>query len=869
MHTYIFSMPWMFQPRNSRDWLIIMLSSLLLSFSTATAYTPGWSHGHRGIDRVGGDFKTSHACNAASCCSTLCASTKGCEAWSFTPPSVCRLKSVVPPQSLAASAATASGVRRAAAKGLSPLKYAPVPLGSTKPAGWLRTQLIIMANGLSGHLNLFWDDVQDSVWVGGGHDHLGAGHERGPYWLNGVVPLAAHLNASGDTVASGALVVDVQAQVEQWIHFIIANQSKSGWLGPDDGFGGVGNTYWNGWNAAAAILQYADAQATSGGAVGAATAKRCNGAVLAYILECHRRMLTVPMSTWSQNRWQDWVYIVHWMMDQAPQGEEQALWDAAELAQQQSWDWDAYYRGTGIGTTGAYVGKSIPKFPKMNVPGWTMYDHGVNNAMGTKSCATWYRQSGKQSDADFAYTKLATQDKYHGQPHGMFSGDECYGGRALNRGIELCAVVEQMYSLQHNFRVLGDPAFIDRYERIAYNSLPATLDPTMWQHQYLQQANEINAMYQTNPHVWQTDGPDSTGFGVAPNFGCCTANFNQGWPKFASGLFFQKHDAAMKAAGGDAIVVAMLAPATHTTASGATVIVATAYPFGDNATIAVKASPTGAFNLYVRIPGWAVHATIALNNVDGKVGGAPIKAPNGTIYGPIAVKAGGTLTVVLELHPVIRVESTWGLEAKPLPTPVVYTSSHDRTATAPTADANVDFTYSIGASAAKSKVAGAMDVRSGSPGAVSYASVSHDVYGAGHDIVAASLDYRYLAGYTPQAGKAPKKASSFALVILDAANTSKTLATVCETGPLGNYSFDHGDAYSPVAQCGATGLKVPNAEAVVFALKFTNNERNLQVRLFAFVCSLSHSRARALSPSVCVCRPPCASCCYRRARSCT
>ena len=31
------------------------------------------------------------------------------------------------------------------------------------------------------------------------------------------------------------------------------------------------------------------------------------------------------------------------MMDQAPQGEEQLLWDAAELTQQQSWDWDAYY----------------------------------------------------------------------------------------------------------------------------------------------------------------------------------------------------------------------------------------------------------------------------------------------------------------------------------------------------------------------------------------------------------------------------------------------------------------------------------------------------------------------------------------------
>ena len=38
-------------------------------------------------------------------------------------------------------------------------------------------------------------------------------------------------------------------------------------------------------------------------------------------------------------------------------------------------------------------------------------------------------------------SQLSMQDRYHGQPHGMFAGDECFGGRALNRGIELCAVV--------------------------------------------------------------------------------------------------------------------------------------------------------------------------------------------------------------------------------------------------------------------------------------------------------------------------------------------------------------------------------------------------------------------------------------------
>lgn len=133
-------------------------------------------------------------------------------------------------------------------------------------------------------------------------------------------------------------------------------------------------------------------------------------------------------------------------MDMAPQGQEQLLWDAAALTQQQSWDWDAYYDQSGVGSSGAYVGKTVPKFPTENVGGWTMYvsvlsnlaqvlptthpqltsmragwgvpdryDHGVNNAMATKSCATWYRQSKNSTDNDKTRKKLEMQDKYHGQ----------------------------------------------------------------------------------------------------------------------------------------------------------------------------------------------------------------------------------------------------------------------------------------------------------------------------------------------------------------------------------------------------------------------------------------------------------------------
>ena len=262
------------------------------------------------------------------------------------------------------------------------------------------------------------------------------------------------------------------------INYILDHQLPSGWLGPDDGFGGKGNDYWSGWNTAASLLQYADAQGSD-----TPMGKRCNKAVIDYISEVTRRMATAPMTAWSQNRWQDWAYIIHWVIDQDPQGHEQMLWDAAELAQAQSWDWDSYYSRAGVGATGAFKGKTMPKFPEANVGAWSMYDHGVNNAMGTKSCTTWYRQSHSTSDAAAAAHKLYMQDQWHGQPHGMWSADECFGGRDLNRGIELCAVVEQMYSLQHMFRTHGDPSYMDRVERIAFNSLPGTITADMWQHQ--------------------------------------------------------------------------------------------------------------------------------------------------------------------------------------------------------------------------------------------------------------------------------------------------------------------------------------------------------------------------------------------------
>ena len=71
---------------------------------------------------------------------------------------------------------------------LKPRALTPLPVGSVTPTGWLAAQLELQAQGLTGHLAQFWDDVMNSAWIGGDADpDL---HERAPYWLNGIVPLA-------------------------------------------------------------------------------------------------------------------------------------------------------------------------------------------------------------------------------------------------------------------------------------------------------------------------------------------------------------------------------------------------------------------------------------------------------------------------------------------------------------------------------------------------------------------------------------------------------------------------------------------------------------------------------------------------------
>jgi hypothetical protein len=165
----------------------------------------------------------------------------------------------------------------------------------------------------------------------------------------------------------------------------------------------------------------------------------------------------------------------------------------------------------------------------------------------------------------------------------------------------------------------------------------------MWAHQYLQAVNEISAV-KADPHVWTHDGDMAETYGLEPNYGCCTANFNQGWPKFANMLIQSTHD------GGAAVVLYAPAHAVLPNNAG-TVDVSTDYPFGDSVIVTVNNTGTAVLPLYLRIPSWADKATI-----NGKQPSANGKqtAANGTMS-RIACPVGSTV-YTLEFNPEIRLE---------------------------------------------------------------------------------------------------------------------------------------------------------------------------------------------------------------------
>ncbi len=66
--------------------------------------------------------------------------------------------------------------------------YMELPIGSIKPSGWMEEQLNRMVTGMTGEMDTIYEQVMGprNGWLGGDGDVW----ERGPYWIDGLLPLA-------------------------------------------------------------------------------------------------------------------------------------------------------------------------------------------------------------------------------------------------------------------------------------------------------------------------------------------------------------------------------------------------------------------------------------------------------------------------------------------------------------------------------------------------------------------------------------------------------------------------------------------------------------------------------------------------------
>ncbi len=441
--------------------------------------------------------------------------------------------------------------------------HRPLPLGSTTPGGWLLDQLRLQADGITGQLESVWSDVgPDSGWLGG----PGEDWERGPYYLDGLVPLAHVLQDER-----------LLALASPWIEWILGSQREDGFFGP------AGNDdWWPRMVACKVLTQHADATG--------------DDRVAPFLARYFRHQLDHlperPLTSWGRARGADNALSVWWLHER--NGEDWLL-DLVDLLAEQTTRWDDYLAADLI--TGA-------------ARTFSHRTHGPNVAMGLKTGAVEaLRDHDLVGHAARTEASFAALDRWHGQASGWFSGDEWLGGPSATAGIETCQVVEMMFTAEVHAQVYGRGVDGDRLESLAYNLLPASSDPEMRGHQYHQQANQVEVSVARRE--WSFSSDDAGIFGLEPHFGCCTANLHQGWPKFVSHLWLRDDDGLR--------VVAYAPSEVRTDVDGApvTVTVDTAYPFEETVTLRVQTERREPFALRLRIPVWATDATLT-------VGGAAV-----------------------------------------------------------------------------------------------------------------------------------------------------------------------------------------------------------------------------------------------------
>lgn len=452
-----------------------------------------------------------------------------------------------------------------------------LPLGAVKPEGWLKDQLHKMKDGMTGHLDELYPEVMGSRngWLGGDGDVW----ERGPYWIDGLVPLAYILDDE-----------DLKAKVQPWIEWTLQSQTEDGYFGPSEDREpetGLQRTNAKDWWPKMVVLKFMQQyyEATQD--------ERVIPFMTNYFKYQLQELPETPLNNWT--RWGyfrggDNLMVVYWLYNITG---DDFLLELGDIVTEQTTDW------TNLFAEGDMLNSLFSV-------------HCVNLAQGMKQPLIRYQATKDIKHIDAVNKAYVDLKRAHGWPNGLYGADELLHYGNPTHGSELCTAVELMFSLEKMIEITGNVSWADWLEKITFNALPTQVTDDFDARQYYQQLNQVEVSKHPRNFVTSYNGTDQL-FGLLTGYPCCTSNLHQGWPKFTKHLWYASED------NGLAALVYSPNSVTAKVGSGVTVSIQekTNYPFEEDITFElniVDDAKMVEFPLHLRIPEWCEMATIKINN---------------------------------------------------------------------------------------------------------------------------------------------------------------------------------------------------------------------------------------------------------------
>ena len=437
--------------------------------------------------------------------------------------------------------------------------FVALPLGSVRPEGWLRTQCRLQRDGLTGNAETIYagDLGTNSAWLGGTGDNW----ERSPYYLKGLVSLAYTLNDAG-----------LKQKAQIWVDWLLNHQGPDGYLGP-----ATNDDWWPRMVATYALRDYYEATADA----------RVPTVLSNYFHYMLANLPARPLADWGKARAGDEMDVALWLYNRNGDSNLLAL---ANLLQQQAYDW------TGIFKSNHFTLYGTDFQPK----------HNVNVEQALKLPAVYHQLSENPEGLNALARGWDNLMREHGLSCGINSGTEFLSGNATTQGVELCAIVEAMLSLETAVRLTGDPLLADRLETISFNALPAALANRIKAVQYYTLPNNVVAI--NGGHGFGRDYANGTLPGPESGYPCCRFNFHMGWPKFVQNSWAATSDGGLAVLAYAPTVVNFLVGSRQVQ-----ITEETGYPFEEQVRLRISAGNSVAFPLVLRIPGWCTDATITVN----------------------------------------------------------------------------------------------------------------------------------------------------------------------------------------------------------------------------------------------------------------